>query len=359
MSFKKRKQVRICDSFTGSIVGIQPGVRDVLAQAYASEFVAYEFYTRYIGFLSGTQVHAVERMLQEFAWDELDHHARMVKERLAILGVDHGVTLANMASINPIPEVSSPACSLHYIAAVAYLEKKTVEFYKAAIALVKETGDTVTQNLLEDILRDEEIHLAASSRLACQLVGDAVCEPQFALLTYPVVTLFQIKDHVANIVAFYNYVTGAAEYTEPEFESDAQVAEAISKCKQAVAVEDYSQVCLAAQQGNPCILPSENLTVAFNGDNAIITADSVCCECKADSISAKLFSKFRNRETADSLQKVLDEMQERTVNGKQMKVQKFNNGEEANKFLEQNKGFTPVDQDEQGGVYVALESQTK
>ena len=50
-------------------------------------------------------------------------------------------------------------------------------------------------------------------------------------------------------------------------------------------------------------------------------------------------------------------MQDRTINGKSIKVQEFNNAEEANKFLDQNKGYVPVDQDDSGKVYVALESQ--
>lgn len=357
MSFKRRKQVRVCDSFTGSIVGAQPGVKEILVQALASEIVAWEFYTRYLGFLSGKQVHAVESVISEFSWDELNHHARDVKQRLAVMGVDHEVTLANVRSLNPIPEVTSPACALHYITAVAYLEKKTVEFYKDAIKRVEQTGDVVTKNMLEEILKDEEDHLAISSRLACQLVADQYCSDT-VILTYPTATVFKVNDGVASMAAFYNYLDGTTEPLEQIYVNDGDVAALIDNLRKCTVCEDYSQVCREVTKGNSCTLPSEGMVIAFNGSEALVSSDLVCSQVAADTVCDSVFKKFRNRELADSLKKVLDEMVDRQVNGKTVKVQKLNNGEDANKFLEKNKGFVPVDQDDQG-VYVALESQTK
>lgn len=53
------------------------------------------------------------------------------------------------------------------------------------------------------------------------------------------------------------------------------------------------------------------------------------------------------------LDEVKDELIERTVNGKTIKVKELQNSEEAKKFLDENPGFSAVDE-EDGKIYAAL-----
>ncbi len=123
-------------------------LKDMLNEAIARELSVSISYMWQHVLMTGVQGFAVRGEIKKISIVEMKH-AETIAERLVYLGgkpttkpteIKVGETLAEMMKIN------------------AALEAGAIELYRKIIAKAEEEGDTVTSNMFQDILADEEEH---------------------------------------------------------------------------------------------------------------------------------------------------------------------------------------------------------
>jgi bacterioferritin len=123
-------------------------LKDMLNEAIARELSVSISYMWQHVLMTGVQAFAVRGEIKKISIVEMKH-AETIAERLVYLGgkpttkpteIKVGESLVDMMKIN------------------AALESGAIELYRKIIAKAEEEGDTVTSNMFQDILADEEEH---------------------------------------------------------------------------------------------------------------------------------------------------------------------------------------------------------
>lgn len=343
----KNRRKKISDTLNQG----NPRVLEMLRMVYAAEVSAWYQYNYVRGTLLGDKNVEVSKLLEAVAFDELYDHADKVQMRIIEL---NGVVpeLYQIQQLNQIQPILGAHSAKEYLLGCAVQEDLTIKWYKALLDEIKQYNDPTTENLLEELIADEEEHCCDMQKYAIQ---------QFAgTFGLQVANLGQIQvffngGEVCEILA---YSDGAGLYIWSEDETYRDEVKALYdqlNCKQGCT--DISQVAACLQQNTPCTCESLQLTCTPSGD------DTYCqlgqyefvepTSQILDSILIKLGDPYKG------FKLIMDSLEEREIEGKKVKVTKFNNAEEANKFLEKNKGFTQVDQSETGEVYLALEQEAE
>lgn len=295
-----------------------------LSQILAAELMAWNFYFSREEFLKGVEQQRAGELFRVIAHDELYDHARLTMVRLHQLGKLTTVDMHNAREVNPVIDIPAPPCTVRATAAAIIMEAETIKFYKLLLPGL----DVTTANLVEDFIQDEEEHLSNLRDLLCSVLstGNAkgtnkICLPN-ANLMY---SCEEGKVTIGEYVIFSDNVQQVSFPVACTYE--------VASCPIAVPTENFS------------CAPAEGGYIASNG---------VDC-CMADSVKDAVRKLYPAKYQA--VKNFFDSMIEKEINGKKVKVQEFSNAEEANKFLEANKGYVPVDKDDTGKVYVTLESQ--
>ena len=129
---------------------------DDLTQGYADEWMAHYYWMLAAHLVSGPHAPQLAKILKEQSEGELEH-ANKLAERIMELGGEPPRQFSEViqkAGMPPLqmPESTSDVCSL--IHAVLELERYAIEYYHF-LAEKTRHHDTVTHELLEEILADE------------------------------------------------------------------------------------------------------------------------------------------------------------------------------------------------------------
>jgi len=144
-------------------------VREWLVRAIASELVAWWQYTSVQEFMQGLHANGeLRHVIESNGWDELHDHARILIKRLHQLGGNVDTIIlpetwieASTVPYNPILDKSVD----NVINTLVGAEQNAVNLYQSFFDFVTDK-DVVTENLIQDILGDEQKHLADLQRLA-------------------------------------------------------------------------------------------------------------------------------------------------------------------------------------------------
>lgn len=295
-----------------------------LRQILAAELMAWNFYFSREEHLKGVEQQRACELFRVIAHDELFDHARLTMVRLHQLGEMLTVDMHNAGDINPVIDIPAPSCTVRATAAAIIMESETIKFYKLLLPGL----DVTTANMVEDFIKDEEEHLTWLRDLLCSVLAtdnamgtNEICLPNASL----------------------KYVCEEGKVTIGEYLIHTDNVQQVS----------FPVACTCEAVTAPIAIPADNFSCA-PVESGCIASNGVDC-CMADSVKDAIRKLYPAKYKATK--KILDAMVEKEINGKKVKVQEFSNAEEANKFLESNKGYVPVDKDDTGKVYVTLESQ--
>lgn len=338
-------------------------IKQFLLQAEASELQAFWEYYQKVGFFKGVDAQQVSSVFNLTACDELMDHLFKLHERLAQL--DGDICPLNLHTVfetskTPDMGVGIP-CTVTSLAAAIVSEKDACLMYSNFISQIKGL-DAVTEDCFVEILADEEEHLNRFKRKFEELYAGSSYnnkEP-YQTLALPCATLL--------VVYVCGDITRVIAYVRP----DQVCALTELSADDELAVKGVCNIttCTAATPMN-CVecadVPNQAVTVGDPSDavsatigNASVLLEGPLGQVVSDSSPVSILKGLsRVSPRYAHLGQVMDSVEERTVNGKKMQVYKAKNAEEANKFIEENKGFVLVDQDDDGSVYLALESETE
>lgn len=341
----KNRRKRVKDSINQGA----PDVISALRMIYAAEVLTWYQYNHVRGQLLGNKNVEVSNMLAGIALDELADHADKIQMRLIELGA--GVPeVEELQHLNQIPPILGIHAAREYLLGCAVQEDLTINWYKNLVVQAQSYGDVTTSNLIEDLIADEEQHCCDMQKYASELYGDTI---GIQVANLGQIVIYVLGGSQAQIIA---YAVGPELHNWAMNGDLAEEVKALhERINNIVSCTDLSQVAACLQNDQPCTCEPLELSCQPAGGDTYCKVGT--CEFVEptvsilDSIITKLGDKFK------PFKAVMDSLEEREVNGKKVKVTKFNNAEEANKFLEQNKGFTQVDQDETGEVYVALDAE--
>lgn len=350
-----RKKRKVQDS--GSILPTNNTVTDSLNKALASELVSYWMYKKAIGFLSGPYAKETENLLSRVADEELIDHAESLLKRMKELSVSPVIELDNAESITPAIVLRPGLSVKSYLVASALSERFAVEIYAGMQAEAEEIGDITTKNIFEHLLSDEESH----STEFCHLLDSAFVDQEksfFTLPVYPLLVCLTKFEEKVQIIGYFN----RSDYHS--FVETPLMVKGDLEALQAQLITDYEVPTTPAELLNCCSecgthQVEPGVSIISSGDECSVTCDNDSIVCDSRDINTIIDHILKHRkEDKMNLKAIRDDLQDREVNGQVLKTKQFKTAEEANKFLETNKGYTLVDQDDQG-VYVTLESQVK
>ncbi len=123
---------------------------DILNKAMAEEITALTQYFQHHYLYKGSNAIPVRELFKKISYKEMDH-AYMLGRRIASLG--------GMPTTKPNP-LKVPEKSLDMIKVNLQDEKDSVVAYKELIKALEEEDDYTSRNIMEDLLADEEEHVA-------------------------------------------------------------------------------------------------------------------------------------------------------------------------------------------------------
>lgn len=339
-------------------------IKQLLLQAEASELQAFWEYYQKVQFFKGADAQQVSSLFNIVASDELLDHLFKLHERLAQLDGDIcPLNLHTVFDVSKTPDMSvGVSCTVMSLASAIVSEKDACIMYQDFLNQVKGL-DLVTEDLFVDILSDEESHLNLFKRkfeelYACSSYNNKKEIYQTIALPCTTLLVVNVQSDIARAIA---YVRPEKVYALSELTADDEVA-INGLCSITYCSSETPSDCVECAS-----VPNQAITVGnpTDGVTATVGTSSVLLEGPLGQVVSdssrvsilKALGKVSSRYA--TLSKVIDSVEERTVNGKKMQVYKAENSEEANKFIEENKGFVLVDQDDDGSVYLALESETE
>lgn len=354
------KRRRIKDT----LVGVNEYTIQALKASLASELQAYWLYKRSVGFLKGEGAVKLDEFLKTTAWDELFDHADKLQQRLGQLDGPMMGPLDVIEGESPATRFMASSCPLEMSLIGIISEWEACQMYRTFLENIP-PEDPTSRTILEGILKDEEAHLKGFTDICdCIALRDfkEAAGPYWIPVGSSHQALIVVAGNEARVVAWINSLDSRViRYEEPQADCHQLVDQMLMEAVPAATVpaSDFTEMVNTATVSG---------TKAMCEDVCCNTSCDACCvsgttgaelvfnptpETVMDSVVR--VTKFKTK--AKGVKFVMDSMQEREIDGKKVRVQEFQNAEEANKFLEANKGYVPVDQDDQGKVYVALQSQ--
>lgn len=344
---------------SGSILPLNYQMIGSLNRALASELCSFWMYEKAIKFVYGPCSTGVDQLLRKVADEEMIDHAESLLKRIYELGGVPTVDLSSAEALVPHLLVRPDYSAKSYMVASAITERLAAEMYADMICQATELGDTTTKNVLEHILSDEEMH----STEFCRVLESVFVDEEKQFITFPLYPIIVVLVKLQGKVEIVGYFNNTEYYEFREVPSVVKGEfEEFRSSLQSTFTDDYQEVGPASllnictECGTHQIEPG--VTVISTGDECAVTCDQDSIVCDSRDIETIIDHIIKHRKDKMNLKAIKDDLQDREVNGQVIKTKQFKTAEEANKFLEANKGYSLVDQDDQG-VYVTLESQVK
>jgi len=136
---------------------------DMLLAAYADEWIASYYYTLTAYTIKGQNSEEISEHFLEEAEEEWKKHARMIADRLQDLDIDPPREFSKLWEISgcKYPEIPSDPYDIDgWIIAAVKAEECAIKAYRELYSYTH-GKDPVTEELAEDILRDEVRHRTA------------------------------------------------------------------------------------------------------------------------------------------------------------------------------------------------------
>lgn len=135
-------------------------IKEELLKAYADEWIAGYYYMLTAEVIRGPNSEVIAEHFREEAIEEIEKHAKAIAERLSQLGVDPPRSFEKLWEISgckypPIPD--DPHDVEGFIIAAVKAEMCAIKSYRKLYEMTHGT-DPVTEELAEDLLRDEVRH---------------------------------------------------------------------------------------------------------------------------------------------------------------------------------------------------------